>query len=82
MTRPTFVLDLMVVQQLPGRPQPVPIDELDDRDQLFEAVFQRCPGQDDRIGRSMRLRARAAMVFQFLTRCASSTITRSGAHWR
>ena len=28
----------------------------------------------------MRLSARAAIVFQFLMRCASSTITNSGAH--
>ena len=31
-------------------------------------------------GLSMRLIARAAMVFQFLTRCASSTMTSSGAY--
>ena len=45
-----FVLDLMLVQQLPGWPQPVLIDELDDGNQFFQLVFQRRPGQHDRIG--------------------------------
>ena len=47
---PGFVLDLMLVQQLPGRPQPMLIDELDDGDQFLELVFQRRAGQHDRIG--------------------------------
>ena len=47
---PGFVLDLMLVQQLPGRPQPMLIDELDDGDQFFQLVFQGRPGQHDRIG--------------------------------
>ena len=47
---PGFVLDLMLVQQLPGRPQPVLIDELDDGNQLFQLVLQGCPGQHDRVG--------------------------------
>lgn len=45
---PAFVLDLMLMQQLPGRPQPVLIEELDD--QFFQLVFQRSSGQQDRIG--------------------------------
>lgn len=36
-----FVLGLVFVQQLPGRSQPVLVDELHDRDELFELVFQR-----------------------------------------
>ena len=45
-----FVLDLMLVQQFPGRAQPMLIDELDDRNQLFQLVFQRRSGQHHRIG--------------------------------
>src|SRR3954466_3917742 len=33
---PGFTLDLVLVQQLPGRPKPVLIDELDDGNQLFQ----------------------------------------------
>jgi hypothetical protein len=41
---------LMFVEQAPGRPQAVLIDELDDRDQFFEPVFQGCAGQHDGVG--------------------------------
>ena len=47
---PAFILDLVLVQQLPGRTEPVLIDELDDRDELFELVFERRAGQHDGIG--------------------------------
>ena len=47
---PAFVLDLMLMQQFPGWPQPVLIDELHDRDQLFELVLQGRAGQHDRVG--------------------------------
>jgi len=47
---PGFVLDLMLVQQLPGGPQPVLIDKLNDGNQFFQLVFQGRPGQHDRIG--------------------------------
>ena len=47
---PGFVLDLMLMQQLPGWPQPMLIDELDDGDQFLELVFQGRAGQYDRIG--------------------------------
>ena len=47
---PGFVLDLMLMQQLPGWPQPVLIDELDDGDQFLQLVFQGRTGQHDRIG--------------------------------
>jgi hypothetical protein len=45
-----LILDLVLVQQLPRRPQPVLIDELNDRDQLFELVLQGGAGQHDRVG--------------------------------
>ena len=45
-----FILDLMLVQQLPGRPQTVLIDELDDGNQLFQFVFQRRTGQHHGVG--------------------------------
>ena len=44
---PGFVLDLMLVQQLPGRPKPVLVDKLNDGNQLFQLVFQGRPGQHD-----------------------------------
>ncbi|MBU6297376.1 MAG: nucleotidyl transferase AbiEii/AbiGii toxin family protein [Alphaproteobacteria bacterium] len=47
---PAFAFDLMLVQQLPGWPQAVLVDELNDRDQLFELVLRRSPRQNDRIG--------------------------------
>ena len=47
---PGFVLDLMLVQQLPRRPQPVLIDKLDDGDQFFQLVFQGRPGKHYRVG--------------------------------
>ena len=47
---PGLVLDLMLVQQLPGRPEPILIDELNDGDQLLQLVLQRRPGQHDRVG--------------------------------
>ena len=45
-----LVLDLMLVQQLPGRPQTVLIDELDNGDQLLQLVFQRRAGQHHGVG--------------------------------
>lgn len=47
---PGTVLDLMLVQQLPGRPQPVLIDKLDNRHQFLQLVFQRRPRKHDCIG--------------------------------
>ena len=44
-----FVLDLVLVQQLPGRPQTVLVDELHDRDQLLQLVFERGAGEHDRV---------------------------------
>ena len=39
----------MLVQQLPGWPQPMLIDKLDNGDQLFQFVLQGRPGQHDRV---------------------------------
>ena len=47
---PSFVLDLVLMQQLPGRPQPMLIDELDDGNQLLQLVLQRRTGEHDRVG--------------------------------
>ena len=44
-----LVLDLMLVQQLPSRPEAVLVDELDDGDEFFQLVFQRRSSQHDRI---------------------------------
>ena len=46
---PGFVLDLMLMQQLPGWSQPVLIDKLDNGNQLFQLVFQWRPGKHDRV---------------------------------
>ena len=45
-----LVLDLVVVQQFPGRPEAMLVDELDDGNQLFQLVFQRRPGQHHGVG--------------------------------
>src|SRR6266403_751948 len=47
---PAFVLDLMLVKQLPGRPQAVLIDELNDGDQFFQPVLQGSPGEHNCVG--------------------------------
>jgi hypothetical protein len=44
------VAQLVLVQQPPGGPEPVAIDELDDGDQLLETILQRGAGQHKRIG--------------------------------
>ena len=43
--------DLMVVQEPERRPEPMRVDELDDRHQFLETVLERRPGQDDRVRR-------------------------------
>src|SRR5262249_5988405 len=49
---PASVVDeLVVVEEAVRRPEPVAVDELDERDQLLESVLQRGTAEDDRVGR-------------------------------
>ncbi len=52
-----FVVNLMFVQQLEGRAEPITVHELHDGDQLFQPVFQRGAGEDDGVGRGDALDA-------------------------
>ena len=70
---------LMLVPEAERRPEAEAIDELDDRDQLFQPVLQRRAGQHDGVGRVELLDACAVRAVQFLIRWASSRMTRSGA---
>jgi hypothetical protein len=45
-----FVALLVFVEQAPGRAEAMLVDELDDRDQLLEAVFQRRAGEHQGVG--------------------------------
>ena len=47
---PGVIAHLVLVEQAPGRAQPVPVDELDDRNQLLQPVLQRGAGQHESVG--------------------------------
>ena len=74
-----FVHVLMLGQETEGRSQAEAVDELDDRVQFSRRFSSGVPVSTMACSLGRRLTARAARVFQFLMRWASSSTIRSGA---